>query len=165
MSILTKTSRRRTSFEEYFCLQEKTSKSNQLQSHCCKQVPSSDKRVRCTECPMKGIITNTLSYKETGRLLANITITAYPYKSISANVEVSLPFHTKGFLLAERKRCLASIVLTKHPFLSHRQERHHASLRFPYHCAISRQCPLHSLQPRNPRCVLCRVSAVCNCNR
>ena len=116
MSILTKTSRRRTCFEGDSYLQKKTSMSNQLQSHCCKQVPSSDKRVRCTECPMKGIITNTLSYKETGRLLANITITAYPYKSISANVEVSLPFHTKGFLLAERKRCLASIVLTKHPF-------------------------------------------------
>gem|GEM_PF-659277 len=53
MSILTKTSRRRTSFEDYFYLQEKTSKSNQLQSQCCEQIPSSGKRLRCTKSPRK----------------------------------------------------------------------------------------------------------------
>ena len=35
---------------------------------------------------------------------------------LSANDEGSLPLHTKGLLLAERKRCLASITFTKHPF-------------------------------------------------
>lgn len=117
MSILTKTSRRRTCFEGYSYLQRKVSKSNQLQSQCSKQDPSSDKRLRCTKSSKKGVVADFISYKEAGRHLANTTIKAQPYKSLSANDEGSLPFHTKGLLLAERKkRCLASIIPTKHPF-------------------------------------------------
>ena len=76
MSILTKTSRRRTSFEDYFYLQEKTSKSNQLQSQYCKQDPSSDKRLHCTKNSKNGVVADFISYKEAGRLLANTTIKA-----------------------------------------------------------------------------------------
>lgn len=104
MSILTKTSRRRTCFEGYSYLQRKVSMSNQLQSQCCKQDPSSDKRLHCTKSSKKGVVADFVSYKEAGRHLANTTIKAQPYKSLSANDEGSLPFHTKGLLLAERKK-------------------------------------------------------------
>ena len=117
MSILTKTSRRRTSFEGYSYLLRKVSMSNQLQSQCCKQNPSSDKRLHCTKSFKKGVVADFISYKEAGRHLANKTIKAQPYKSLSANDEGSLPFHTKGLLLAERieqevntnHRCLSPI--------------------------------------------------------
>ena len=56
MSILTKPSRRRTCFEGYSYLSRKVSKSNQLQSQCCKQDPSSDKRLRCTKSSKKGVV-------------------------------------------------------------------------------------------------------------
>ena len=116
MSILTKTSRRRTCFEGYSYLQRKVSKNNQLQSQCCKQDPSSDKRLHCTKSSKKGVVADFISYKEAGCHSANTTTKAQPYKSLSANDEGSLPFHTKGILLAEKKRCLASIILTKHLF-------------------------------------------------
>ena len=116
MSILTKTSRRRTCSEGYFYLQRKVSKSNQLQSQCCKQDPYSDKRLHCMKSSKKGVVADFISYKESGRHLANTTIKAQPYKRISANEEVSLPFHIRGFLLAERKKMPGRFLLTKHPF-------------------------------------------------
>ena len=76
MSILTKTSRRRTSFEGYSYLLRKVSMSNQLQSQCCKQNPSSDKRLHCTKSSKKGVVADFISYKEAGRHLANTTIKA-----------------------------------------------------------------------------------------
>lgn len=76
MNILTKTSRRRTSFEGYSYLLRKVSMSNQLQSQCCKQNPSSDKRLHCTKNSKKGVVADFISYKEAGHHLANTTIKA-----------------------------------------------------------------------------------------
>ena len=114
MSILTKTSRRRTCFEGYSYLQRKVSMSNQLQSQCCKQDPSSDKRLHCTKSSKKGVVADFISYKEAGRHLANTTIKAQPYKSLSANSVCR--YIQKGFYWRKEKRCLASITFTKHPF-------------------------------------------------
>ena len=104
MSILTKTSRRRTCFEGYSYLQRKVSKSNQLQSQCCKQDPSSDKRLRCTKSSKKGVVADFISYKEAGRHLANTTIKAQPYKSLSVNDEGVCSFIQKGFYWRKEKK-------------------------------------------------------------
>ncbi len=77
MSILTKTSQKENLLQKATPIcRGSVSKSNQLQSQCCKQDPSSDKRLRCTKSSKKGVVADFISYKEAGRHLANTTIKA-----------------------------------------------------------------------------------------
>ena len=116
MSILTKTSRRRTCFEGYSYLQRKVSMSNQLQSQCCKQDPSSDKRLHCTKSSKKGVVADFISYKEAGRHLANTTSKHSHIKVYRQTMKGVCRYIQKNFYWRKEKRCLASITFTKHPF-------------------------------------------------
>lgn len=90
--------------------------SNQLQSPCCKQDPSSDKRLHCTKSSKKGVVADFISYKEAGRHLANTTSKHSHIKVYRQTMKGVCRYIQKGFYWRKEKRCLASITFTKHPF-------------------------------------------------
>ena len=96
--------------------ERKVSMSNQLQSQCCKQDPSSDKRLHCTKSSKKGVVADFISYKEAGRHLANTTSKHSHIKVYRQTMKGVCRYIQKGFYWRKEKRCLASITFTKHPF-------------------------------------------------
>ena len=78
--------------------------SNQLQSPCCKQDPSSDKRPHCTKSSKKGVVADFISYKEAGRHLANTTSKHSHIKVYRQTMKGVCRFIQKGFYWRKEKK-------------------------------------------------------------